>query len=64
MPILGNVAASDEEVLTNRLTDGVFAQAFSALKPARLPTLRARSRSLMPPTGAARWMKPSVPYDS
>ncbi|KAH6458291.1 hypothetical protein HBI57_101060 [Parastagonospora nodorum] len=57
----GILTAADEEVLTKRLTDVVFADALRALIPAFRPISRARSRSSMPPTGEATWMNPSTP---
>ncbi|KAH3917768.1 hypothetical protein HBH56_044610 [Parastagonospora nodorum] len=42
----GILTAADEEVLTKRLTDVVFADALRALIPAFRPISRARSRSM------------------
>lgn len=52
-----------EDVFTKRVMEGVLAHAVSALRPALRPMERARGREVMPPTGAAMWMKPEQPGD-
>jgi hypothetical protein len=48
-------------VKTQRLIEGVFAQALRAFRPPLTPMEIAVSTSEKPPRGEATWMNPSTP---
>ena len=57
----GKVTATEEEVKTKRLHEGVFAQALRALRAPLTAMERARSRLEFSLMGAATWINPSTP---